>query len=736
MTEAGKKAKRMKRTGMGLVPALAMALSCLSAPAQSAPPNNVEATSTPLIRPQGVAYDASGNYYIADTDQNVIRKVSTAGIITTVAGDGEQGYAGDGGPATAAILDSPAGVAVDSSGNIYIADTHNNVIREVLASNGNISTIAGTGVAGYGGDSSAATGAVLNYPMAVAVDSNGNVYIADTNNHRIREITGTTINTVAGDGEQFFSGDGGPATAAGLDSPNGVAVDAAFNIYIGDTHNQRVREVIFSTGNISTLAGTGGKGYNGDGTATSAELARPRGVAVDSSNNVYVADSDNNMIRSIGGGNVTTIVGNGTEGFSGDGGAAMGAWLDMPGAVAARGSSILFSDTGNNVVREENGATVDTTAGESPNAEALVITGPSSGVYGSITLTATFSNAGNTGSGQVTFYDGIGASPAVIGSASLSGNAASVNAGLLSVGTHSIFASYAGDANNPAVASGVFVLTVLSPPAATLTSPAGGSVFTGPKVMFTWNAVSGATGYSFRLGTTPGANNLFASGLRTSSFVTATGLPVNGETIYGQLITYYGSVQVSSSYTFTAIHAATLTSPAGGTTLIGPKVTFTWNAVAGATGYSFRMGSTPGANDLSASGLITATSTTALELPTNSETVYGELITYFSSDTVSTNYTFTAAAFQTAALTSPAGGSVLSGSSVLFTWNAVAGVTGYSLRLGSTPGANDLYASGVITGTSKTVSGLPTNGETIYGELITYYGSVTVLNSYTFTAAP
>ncbi len=379
MVEAMAMSMLPRRSGIGIAFAFLALAGCLSGHAQSAPPNGVQATSTPLIRPHGLTYDASGNYYIAATDQNVIRKVNTAGNITTVAGTGGQGYAGDGGPATAALLDSPEGVAVDSTGNIYIADTHNNVIREVLASSGNIVTIAGTGLAGFSGEGSTATSAALNYPAAVAVDSNGNVYIADTNNHRIRKIIGTTIYTVAGNGEQGYAGDTGPATAASLDSPNGVAVDAAFNIYIGDTHNQLVRMVTWANGHISTLAGTGVKGYNGEGTATAIELARPRGVAVDSSNNVYVADSDNNLIRSISGGNVNTIAGNGRQGFSGDGSAATSASLDTPDAVGVSGTTLLFSDTGNDVVRKLNSGIVNSTAGQSSNAPSAVSVNPSSG---------------------------------------------------------------------------------------------------------------------------------------------------------------------------------------------------------------------------------------------------------------------------------------------------------------------------------------------------------------------
>jgi hypothetical protein len=501
-----------KKIAVWLTPALLATLCCVPASGQNArqraalarlsrahsgihaniaPANGVEAINAPLYRPGGLAFDAAGNLYIADTDDNVVREVNLNGIVSTVAGDGEQGYAGDGSLATAALLDSPAGVAVDSSGNIYIADTHNSVIREVAFSTRNITTIAGNGVSGFFGDGAAATAAMLSYPTAVAVDSNANVYIADTNNHRIREISGGNINTVAGDGEQTYSGDGGPGTSAGLDSPNGVAVDSAFNIYIGDTHNQAVRMVTFSSGNISTLAGTGTKGFNGDGPATSATLARPRGVAVDPTGIVYVADSDNDRIRTVSGGNLTTVAGSGLEGFSGDTGSASSASLDTPRAAAFSRGEVAIADTENGTIRVVNGGTANTAAGQSPLAETLALSGPLSIAYGTGTLTATFSNGGNTGTGLVTFTDGEGPSPATVGSQSLSGNVATLSTALLSAGTHYLVASYAGDSNNPPVASGVYVLPVAKGSQTISFTPVTGTQIVGGQVTLSATATSG-----------------------------------------------------------------------------------------------------------------------------------------------------------------------------------------------------------------------------------------------------
>ena len=306
------------------------------------------AFSATLASPSAVAYDANGNLYLADAGNHVVREILKSGQISTIAGTGIEGYGGDGAAATSAYLDTPTGVAVDGSGNVYIADSHNHRIRKV--SGGTITTVAGTGLPGYSGDGGLATAAELWLPSAVALDGAGNVYIADTNNQRIRKITvaggtGPTIATLAGDGEELFAGDGAAATSAVLDSPTGVALDASGNVYIADRHNQRVR-MVASGGTISTLAGSGtasfAGGFAGDGaSATAATLAKPSGVSVDAAGNVYIADTGNQRIRELGGGVIATVVGSAAQGYGGDGGAATGAILNSPKAVALDASGNL-----------------------------------------------------------------------------------------------------------------------------------------------------------------------------------------------------------------------------------------------------------------------------------------------------------------------------------------------------------------------------------------------------------
>ena len=302
------------------------------------------ATAAELNYPYGLAVDGGGKLYIADVSNNRVRMVDGSGTITTVAGTGTLGSSGDGGPATEADLGGPAGVALDGSGSLYIAETATASVRKVDGS-GTITTVAAANF--------------LVHPFEMSSDGSGNIYIADPPSNRVFKLdTSNTLTTVAGTGGDCgFLGDGGPATAAKSCGPSAVAVDGSGNLYIADTGNNRVRKVDGS-GTITTVAGTGTFGSSGDGgPATEAELADPHGVAVDGSGNVYIADTVNNRVRMVdGSGTITTVAGTGTAGFSGDGGVATAAELLQPGALAFDDSGNLYiADSGNHRVRKVEG---------------------------------------------------------------------------------------------------------------------------------------------------------------------------------------------------------------------------------------------------------------------------------------------------------------------------------------------------------------------------------------------
>jgi trimeric autotransporter adhesin len=330
------------------------------------------AISAELWAPSGVAVDASGNLYIADLGDNVVRKVTASGTITTVAGDSTYmgadthgGYSGDGGPAVKAQLNGPEGIALDASGNLYIADDGNGVIRKVAASTGIITTVAGLpGGSSYSGDGGPAVKAQLNGPESVALDASGNLYIADTLNNVIRKVSASTgiITTAAGNGygaginSGGFGGDNGPATSAELSYPEGVALDASGNLYISDTLNMRLRKVDASTGVITTVAGNGVQGSSGDnGAATSAELNHLMGVSADASGNLYIADTGNMRVRKVdvSTGKISAMAGSGTQGYAGDGGPAGSAKLNNPWSTVVDASGNLYiADYANAVVRK------------------------------------------------------------------------------------------------------------------------------------------------------------------------------------------------------------------------------------------------------------------------------------------------------------------------------------------------------------------------------------------------
>ena len=312
-----------------------------------------------MNNPYGLAVDSAGDLFIADFDNNVVREmVKATGNIITVAGNGIAGYSGDGGAATGAELDGPRGLAFDSAGNLFISDMNNNVIREVVMATGDIITVAGNGTAGYNGDTGPATAAELDSPRGLAVDAAGDVFFADFGNNVIREVIKATgdIITVAGNGTAGYSGDGGPATAATLNQPNGVAVDSAGDVFIVDGMNNAVREVLKATGDIITVAGNGTAGYSGDnGPATAALLNSPFGLAFDAAGDLFIADTGNSVVREVveGTSEIITVAGNGTAGYLGDNGPVTAAELDFPSRVAVDAAGDVFiADNLNNVVRE------------------------------------------------------------------------------------------------------------------------------------------------------------------------------------------------------------------------------------------------------------------------------------------------------------------------------------------------------------------------------------------------
>jgi hypothetical protein len=424
------------------------------------------ATSAELSSPFGVFEDSLGNVFVADSGNSVIRELvcetgaggctppagETSGDIYAVAGNGIPGFTGDGGLATSAELNGPEGVAVDGFGNVFVADSGNNVIREV--SKGVIHTMAGNGAAGFSGDAGPATSAELNFPSGIAVDNSANVLIGDFQNSRVRKVSAGTINTLAGNGFPSYSGDGGSATHAQFGFPIGfgvgVAADNDGNFIIADSGDNVVREVKVSTGDIATVAGNGTSGYAGDsGPATIASLNGPRGVAVDTSGDIFIADSLNNVVREViaASGDIITIAGNGVAAFSGDGGLATSATLNQPFGVAVDNAGDLFiSDTNNNVIREVVCATG--ASGCSPPA------GKTTGDIYTIAGNGTPGNSGDGGpatSAQLTSPDGLCFDPAGDLLIADSGNneVRMISGGTISTMAGNGTAGYAGD-NGPA----------------------------------------------------------------------------------------------------------------------------------------------------------------------------------------------------------------------------------------------------------------------------------------------
>jgi uncharacterized protein (TIGR03437 family) len=298
-------------------------------------------TAAQFNNPNGIAIDSKGVLYVADTTNNRIRTI-TSGTVATIAGTGLLGGSGNGSAATGATLSGPGGLTVDSSGTIYIADTGNNQIRKI--SGGTISLFAGTGNAQYNGDNGPATNADVNGPTGVALDSAGNVYIADTINSLVRKVDKNGIIT-------SYIGGTGP-TAGRLSHPTALCLDSTGALYVADSNNQRI--IKFANNVFTVFAGTGTKGFSGDGgPATKATLNNPVGIALDSAGNLYIADSNNSRIRKVTpDGTIFTIAGKGGASYSGDNGPALNAGLTFPRGVAVdTQGNVYIADTQSHAIR-------------------------------------------------------------------------------------------------------------------------------------------------------------------------------------------------------------------------------------------------------------------------------------------------------------------------------------------------------------------------------------------------
>jgi sugar lactone lactonase YvrE len=459
--------------------ALALLLCALSLSRLPAQTTSVSALTVPLVLPSAIVFDSAGNLYFAETGNHVIRKVDTSGNLTTIAGTGTQGFSGDTGPATSATLDSPQGLALDAANNLYIADTHNHRIRRLNLTTGLITTIAGS-TSGFSGDGAPALSAQLNLPTALAIDASGNLYLADTANHRIRRIDATTglITTIAGTGTQGYSGDGAPALSAAIDSPTGITIDPSSNLYLADTHNHRIRKITSSTGLITTIAGTGLPSYSGDAApASAATLALPHGLTADAAGNLYLADTANHRIRRIDAttGLITTVVGDGTQAFAGDAGPPTAASLDSPTATSlSPASSLTLSDTGNQRIRQVEtqpaGSTITTIAGlGSTTPTALTLTAPSAIAYGTGQLAANLATSPATGT--ITFLATTTITTKTLGTAPLLSNTATLSITTLPAGAYTLTAIYSGDQTHPSTQSAPLAFTITPQQLTATTAP-------------------------------------------------------------------------------------------------------------------------------------------------------------------------------------------------------------------------------------------------------------------------
>ena len=501
-------------------------------------------TSAPvLLRPTGLAYDPAGDLFIADADRNQVLEILIAGSVAVVAGNGTQGYSGDGGPASAAELNAPEAVAVAADGSILIADTGNQRVRVVQ--NGQISTLAGNGTRGFSGDGGPPLSVSFDRPVAVAVEASGGVLICDSGNQRVRRVSAGIVSTVAGNGTAGYSGDGTLATAAELNQPSAVIAAPDGRIYIADTGNRRVR-MITADGRISTLAGNGAMGFSGDGQpATSAALSRPRGLALDAAGNLLIVDQNNHRLRCVApDGTISTLAGSGVQGTSADGATAVLAAADQP--VAAAVSSFgwpAIADSSSRTLRLllDDGK-LYAPGGLSKRTTQLSAATPDA-TYGSARAMVSLVGLPEAPHGSVRVLEGA----AQLGQTALTQATASVSLPGLAVGSHTLAIVYGGDGIHP---SSTASSTVVVSPAPVTASAASATVSYGALLPAFQGSLSGVLPQD--------AGNV------TASFaVSATNMPAVGSypikaVLHGAGSSNYALSLATDSGSLTVVQAGTM----------------------------------------------------------------------------------------------------------------------------------------------------------------------------------
>lgn len=499
--------------------------------------------ATQFLRPVSLAYDSAGDLFVADSARNQVIELTAGGVVTVVAGNGTQGFSGDGGPATSAELNSPTSVAIASDGTLYIADTGNQRIR--VLHTGTITTFAGNGARGFGGDGGAATAAELNRPLALALDSSGALLICDQGNQRVRRISSGQITTIAGDGTQGFAGDGGVATQAELSEPSGLAASSDGRIFIADTANQRVR-VVSATGIISTYAGTGVAGAAGDGgPATAAQLSRPIGLVLDAASELLIADENNHRLRKVAGdGTIATIAGNGRQGTAVDGSIALASAQDGPGAVAmsAFGWPII-GDSANGTLRILfSDGKLYAPGGLSSRTTTASVSAPSA-VYGTAESTVSVSGSPSAPQGLVQITD----NGTKIATASLTQGTATIPLSTLNAGLHNLTVAYAGDGLHPSASTTASIAVSQAPVTASATPT---SISYGAPVPALTGAIAGILPQD--------QASVIAAFTANTSMTTPVGVYPIAATLTGSASGNYSLLMAANSGALTIVPAATI----------------------------------------------------------------------------------------------------------------------------------------------------------------------------------